>query len=38
LKESNFIFYEKYGEITFTEKGRKLAREIRKRHDLFADF
>ena len=38
LKENNFISYERYGGITFTEKGRKLAREIRKRHDLFVDF
>lgn len=38
LKENNFISYERYGGITFTEKGRKLAKEIRRRHDLFADF
>ena len=38
LKENHFIIYEKYGGITFTEKGRKLAKEIRRRHNLFVDF
>ena len=38
LKEKDFILYEKYGGITLTEKGRKLAKEIKKRHDLFVDF
>ena len=38
LKEKDFICYEKYGGITFTEKGKKLAKEIKKRHDLFVDF
>ena len=38
LKEKDFISYEKYGGITFTEKGRRLAREIKKRHNLFVEF
>jgi len=38
LKEEEFISYEKYGGITFTEKGKKLGKEIKKRHDLFVDF
>ena len=38
LKENNYISYEKYGGIVFTAKGKKLAQEIKKRHNLFVEF
>ncbi|GAI37156.1 unnamed protein product [marine sediment metagenome] len=38
LSESNYIFYEKYGGIVFTAKGKKLAQEIKRRHNLLAEF
>lgn len=38
LSENNYILYEKYGGIVFTEKGKKLAQKIKKRHNLFVEF
>ncbi|MBA7537045.1 HTH-type transcriptional regulator MntR [subsurface metagenome] len=38
LSENEYIIYEKYGGIIFTGKGKKLAREIKKRHNLFVEF
>jgi len=38
LAENNYILYEKYGGIVFTDKGKKLAREIKRRHTLLVEF
>lgn len=38
LAENNYILYEKYGGIVFTDKGEKLAREIKRRHSLLVEF
>jgi len=38
LSENEYIIYEKYGGIIFTGKGKKLAQEIKKRHNLFVEF
>ncbi|MHC2994579.1 MAG: transcriptional regulator MntR [Candidatus Atribacteria bacterium] len=38
LSENNYILYEKYGGIVLTAKGKKLALEIKRRHNLFAEF
>ena len=38
LKDSGYISKEKYGTITLTEKGGKVASCIRKRHDLLRIF
>jgi len=38
LAENNYILYEKYGGIVFTAKGKKLAQEIKRRHNLFVEF
>ena len=38
LSENEYIVYEKYGGIIFTGKGKKLAREIKKRHTLLVEF
>ena len=38
LAENDYILYEKYGGIIFTGKGKKLAKEIKKRHTLLAKF
>ncbi len=38
LAENNYILYEKYGGIVFTDKGKKLAREIKRRHSLLVEF
>ncbi len=38
LSENSYILYEKYGGIVFTEKGKKLAQEIKKRHTLLVEF
>lgn len=38
LSENEYIVYEKYGGIIFTGKGKKLAQEIKKRHNLFVEF
>ena len=38
LSENEYIIYEKYGGIIFTVKGKKLAQEIKRRHNLLVDF
>jgi len=38
LSENSYILYEKYGGIVFTEKGKKLAQEIKRRHNLLVEF
>jgi len=38
LSENQYIVYEKYGGIIFTTKGKKIAREIKKRHTLLVEF
>lgn len=38
LSENEYIVYEKYGGIIFTGRGKKLALEIKKRHNLFVEF
>ena len=38
LSENSYILYEKYGGIVFTEKGKKLAQEIKRRHTLLVEF
>ncbi len=38
LSENSYILYERYGGIVLTTKGKKLAREIKKRHTLLVEF
>jgi DtxR family Mn-dependent transcriptional regulator len=38
LKEKKYIHYEKYGKISFSEKGRKLATEVLRKHRLWETF
>lgn len=38
LSESGFINYEPYGLITLTSKGKKVAKELNKRHETICDF
>jgi len=38
LKDSGYIAKEKYGTVTLTENGRKVASYVRKRHDLLKSF
>ncbi len=38
LAENNYILYEKYGGIALNAKGKKLAQEIKRRHNLLAEF
>ena len=38
LAENNYILYEKYGGIVFTDQGKKLAQEIKRRHTLLVEF
>jgi DtxR family Mn-dependent transcriptional regulator len=38
LNERGFIVYEKYSGITLTDKGRKIAKGVKKRHVIFEDF
>jgi len=38
LSEDKFIQYERYGGIIITPKGKRLAQEIKKRHNLLVNF
>ncbi|GAB4112140.1 MAG: metal-dependent transcriptional regulator [Candidatus Caldatribacteriota bacterium] len=38
LSEDKFIQYEKYGGIIITPKGKRLAQEVKKRHNLLVNF
>lgn len=38
LSEKKFINYEKYGGITLTETGKKIAEEIDKKHSIIREF
>ncbi|MEA1939937.1 MAG: iron dependent repressor, metal binding and dimerization domain protein, partial [Candidatus Caldatribacteriota bacterium] len=38
LDKNNYILCERYGGIVFTAKGKKIAREIKRRHNLFVKF
>ena len=38
LKANGFVEYEKYGPITLTEKGRKIAIKVKERHDVLRAF
>ena len=38
LRDRELVLYEKYNAITFTDKGRKIAEEVKKRHDIFEIF
>ena len=38
LAEKDYIKYERYGPIIITEKGRKIAAEITKKHNILKDF
>ena len=38
LKSNGYVDYEKYGTITLTEKGRKLAIKVKERHDILKSF
>jgi len=38
LKSNGFVDFEKYGTITLTEKGRKIAIKVKERHDILKSF
>ena len=38
LKTNGFVDFEKYGTITLTEKGRKIAVRVKERHDILKAF
>ena len=38
LSKEGYIDYEKYGGATLTKKGRRVARETKKRHDALTEF
>jgi DtxR family Mn-dependent transcriptional regulator len=38
LNEKNYVSYEKYGGIAITSKGKKIAQEIKRCHNLFVEF
>ena len=38
LKANGYVDFEKYGTITLTEKGRKIAIEVKERHDILKSF
>lgn len=38
LKRYGLVNYEKYGTVTLTENGRKIAKKIKKRHDYLSSF
>lgn len=38
LKVNGFVEYERYGTITLTEKGRKIAIKVKERHDILKSF
>ncbi len=38
LSDEGYIDYEKYGGVTLTDKGKKIARETQKRHDALKEF
>jgi DtxR family Mn-dependent transcriptional regulator len=38
LKTNGFVNFEKYGTITLTEKGRKIAVKVKERHDILKSF
>ncbi len=38
LKAEGLVKYEPYGEVTLTEKGRRIAAKIASSHELLADF
>ena len=38
LRNRDFVVYEKYGGITLTPKGRKVAEAVKTRHDTFKKF
>lgn len=38
LKTNGFVDFEKYGTITLTEKGRKIAVKVKERHDILKAF
>lgn len=38
LCDEGYIDYERYGGVTLTDKGRKVARETQKRHDALKEF
>ena len=38
LKSNGFVEYEKYGTISLTEKGRKIAVKVKERHDILKSF
>lgn len=38
LKANGYVDFEKYGTITLTEKGRKIAVEVKERHDILKSF
>ncbi len=38
LRDSDLVNYEKYGTITLTTKGKKIAEKIRQRHEIIKSF
>ena len=38
LSDEGYIDYEKYGGVTLTEKGKRVARETKKRHETLKEF
>ena len=38
LKNNELVFYEKYGTISLTEKGREIAVKIKDRHEILLSF
>lgn len=38
LLEGGFINHEPYGKLSLTEKGRRVAKEVRRRHDILKSF
>ena len=38
LKANGYVDFERYGTITLTEKGRKIAIEVKERHDILKSF
>ena len=38
LSDEGYIDYEKYGGVTLTDKGRKIAKDTKRRHDALKEF
>lgn len=38
LSKKNLVIHEKYGDVNLTEEGKKIARNVQRRHDMLAKF